>query len=134
MLLKRNRVNTNNVAEGRLFPTFVEFRQIVFTFLITMLAWVFFRARSVSDALLYIKGMFNESIITIPDNLTNWLISLFFIFVLVFVEWLQREKEHALELHNLNISRNFRWSFYVLIFFTIFWYGGDTAEFIYFQF
>tara|TARA_R110002111_G_scaffold142184_1_gene208192 strand:+ start:781 stop:2223 length:1443 start_codon:yes stop_codon:yes gene_type:complete len=134
MLLNRNRVNTNNVAEGRLFPTFVEFRQITFTFLLTMLAWVFFRAPSVTDALLYIKGFFNKSILTIPDNLNNWLISLFFIFVLVFVEWLQREKEHALELGSAKVSRYLRWSFYVIIFFVIFWYGGSQQDFIYFQF
>ena len=33
MLLNKNRVNTNNVAEGVLFPTFVELRQMLFCLL-----------------------------------------------------------------------------------------------------
>ena len=134
MLMKKNRVNTNNVAEGRLFPTFVEFRQIIFTFLLTMVAWVFFRAPSVTDALLYLKGLFNKSILSVPINLNNWLITLASIFTLVFVEWLQRDKEHALELHDIKMSRPLRWSVYVIIFFVIFWYGGSQQDFIYFQF
>ncbi|GGZ70364.1 MBOAT family O-acyltransferase [Algibacter mikhailovii] len=134
MLMKKNRVNTNNVAEGRLFPTFVEFRQIVFTFLLTMIAWVFFRAPSVADAFLYLKGIFNNSIFTVPDKFNNWLITLCFIFVLVFIEWLQREKEHTLELQNTNIPSYLRRSFYLIIFFTIFWFGGSQQDFIYFQF
>ena len=88
----------------------------------------------VLDALLYLKGLFNESIFTVPDNLNNWLITIAFIFTLVFVEWLQRDKEHALELHDIKMSRPLRWSFYVIIFFTIFWYGGSQQDFIYFQF
>jgi len=134
MLMKKNRVNTNNIAEDRLFPTLTEFRQVIFTFFLTMIAWVFFRAPSVTDALLYLKGVFNKSILSIPDKLNNWLITLFFIFVLVFVEWIQRDKEHALEIRNSNVPRYFRWSFYVIIFFVIFWFGGTEQDFIYFQF
>lgn len=134
MLMKKNRINTNSVAEGRMFPTFVEFRQIFFTFSLTIIAWIFFRAPSVKDALLYIKGLCNKTILTIPIEFNDWLITLVFILVLVFVEWLQRDKEHALEFQNSNISRYLRWSLYVIIFFSIFWYGGSQQDFIYFQF
>ncbi len=134
MLLKKNRINTNNVAEGRLFPSFTEFRQIVFTFVLTVIAWVFFRAPSVTDAFLYLKRLFSKTIFDIPDDFNTWLITLAFVLTLVFVEWLQRDKEHALELQNSNISRSFRWSLYVIIFFAIFWYGGSQQDFIYFQF
>ncbi|WJJ95487.1 MBOAT family O-acyltransferase [Algibacter luteus] len=134
MLLNKNRVNTNNVAEGVLFPTFVELRQMLFTFLLTMIAWVFFRAPSVSDAILYLNGLFDISIFTIPENLNEWILTLVFILALVVVEWLQREKEHALELYNTKMSKQLRWSFYLIIFFIIFWYGGTQQDFIYFQF
>ena len=134
MLLNKNRVNTNDVAEGVLFPTFVELRQMLFTFLLTMIAWVFFRAPSVSDAILYLNGLFDISIFTIPENLNEWILTLVFILALVVVEWLQREKEHALELYNTKMSKQLRWSFYLIIFFIIFWYGGTQQDFIYFQF
>ncbi len=135
MLLNKNRINTNNVAENRLLPTFTEFRQIIFTFFLTVIAWVFFRAPSVTDAILYLKGLVSKSIFSVPDNLNSWLITIFFIFVLIFTEWLQREKQHALELGDANkIPRYLRWCFYVIIFFTIFWYGGSEQDFIYFQF
>ena len=99
-----------------------------------MIAWVFFRAPSVSDAILYLNGLFDISIFTIPENLNEWILTLVFILALVVVEWLQREKEHALELYNTKMSKQLRWSFYLIIFFIIFWYGGTQQDFIYFQF
>lgn len=134
MLMKKNRVNTNDVAEGRLFANFNEIVQIVFTFLLTMIAWVFFRAPSVTDALLYLKGILSKTLFAIPDNFNDWLLTLAFVAALVVIEWLQRDKEHALELYGSNIPKYLRWGFYTIIFFTIFWYGGSQQDFIYFQF
>ncbi|GGD10016.1 MBOAT family O-acyltransferase [Hyunsoonleella pacifica] len=134
MLMKKNRVNTNGVAEGRLFANYNEIGQIIFTFLLTMIAWVFFRAPSVTDAFLYLRGVLSITFFTIPVDFNDWLITFAFVIALVVIEWLQRDKEHALELFGTNIPKYMRWSFYVIIFFTIFWYGGSQQDFIYFQF
>src|SRR6056300_856527 len=49
MLLKRNRANLGIVADARILPTFREFSQMGTTFLLTILAWVFFRAENMTD-------------------------------------------------------------------------------------
>lgn len=58
LLAKRNRVNTDNVAEGKLLPNLKELSQILLTFILTIIAWVFFRSATVHDALLFLSGIF----------------------------------------------------------------------------
>ena len=58
LLLKRNRNNTDNVAEGRWLPSFRELIQIGMTFGMTVLAWVFFRAADFGSSWLFIQGVF----------------------------------------------------------------------------
>ncbi|MCD6597398.1 MAG: MBOAT family protein [Bacteroidales bacterium] len=132
MLLKKNRVNTDNVAEGRLFPNIKEFFQLAITFFITLVAWIFFRARTISEAIDYIKHTFSDSLFTLPKTFRT---SIMFLFVLFFlIEWVQREKEHALQLENIKIPKLFRWGIYYGIMIMILIYGGPQQEFIYFQF
>ena len=130
LLLKRNRTNTNTVAENRLFLNFKEFVQISTTFLLTLLAWVFFRAESVSIAIKYLSAMFSKTIIDFP---TIDLKPLIFIIVLVFIEWLNRNKEHGLVLKNIS-NTPIRWGIYIIIFCFIFFFGAQSQSFIYFQF
>ena len=57
--------------------------------------------------------------------------------VMLFVEWLQREKEHALQLENTFKILNYRpvrWGIYVLILLIIKIFTGQSQTFIYFQF
>ena len=58
VIFNLNRKNTNTVAEGRLLPNMKEFCQIIFTFAITVIAWVFFRSRTVADAFDYVGRIF----------------------------------------------------------------------------
>jgi len=60
LIAGKNRQNLGLVAEGRLLPNIKEFIQICTTFLLTMLAWIFFRASSVGHALSYLKGIFSK--------------------------------------------------------------------------
>ena len=131
LLLNRNRINTNNVAENKLFIGFKELVQVVITFLLTLLAWVFFRAPNVSTAVHYIKDIFSASILSMPEVSIK---PLFFIILLVFVEWLQRNYKHGLEFSNHKINRPIRWVIYYVLILMIFWFGAEKQEFIYFQF
>jgi D-alanyl-lipoteichoic acid acyltransferase DltB (MBOAT superfamily) len=54
----RNRHNIEVVAFDRMIPSLREFGSILLTFTLTMLAWVFFRAESVTHAITYIKQIF----------------------------------------------------------------------------
>lgn len=134
MLFNINRNNLETVAQGRLFPSIKEVSAIVLTFSLTVLAWIFFRAENVTEATQYIMGIFNSSLFSVPnlkfdDKLTVILVTIF-----VIVEWLNRHKQHALELISSKAPRWMLWSSYLLILFTIIVFAGELQEFIYFRF
>ena len=132
LLLKKNRVNTDQVAEGKWFPSIKELFQMGTTFFITLIAWVFFRSENVSHAFSYLSGMFSKSLFSIPQRHPIELMILIGIFVLV--EWFQRDKQHDLEIDSIKIPRVFRWALYYSIILVIQNMGGVQQEFIYFQF
>ncbi|HTJ53188.1 MAG TPA: MBOAT family O-acyltransferase [Cyclobacteriaceae bacterium] len=137
MLLKQNKQNTNVVAEGKLFPSIKEAFQMVFTFFLVVVAWVFFRAPNVYQAFDYLKKMFSSTLLTKPEITdTNMILTMISIIIFVFIEWLQREKQHALQLDRSLIRyRAVRWAGYFCIALFIFVFGNfSKTEFIYFAF
>ncbi|PNQ73889.1 membrane-bound O-acyltransferase family protein [Hanstruepera neustonica] len=134
MLLNKNRINTNTVAEGNLFANMKEISQIGITFFITVIAWIFFRAENVSHAFSYLGSLFSRSFFELPNYQGLNFIYLGLIIALVVVEWLQRNKEHGLELNTTWISKPVRWSLYIVIILVIVVFGNSQQEFIYFQF
>lgn len=132
MLLKKNRINTNTVAEGKIFPNLKEFCQISSTFFITLIAWIFFRSTSIQDAFFYLTKMFSISLFGIPEVSAKK--TIVYILFLVTVEWVQRNKQHALQIENFNIPKFARWTIYYAIIFVIILFGGSPLEFLYFQF
>ncbi len=132
LLFGLNRKNQDTVAEGKLLPGIKESFQIFSTFFITVIAWVFFRSKSISDALVYISRMFSASLFSLPDISSSILNVLILIFVLV--EWLQRDKQHALQMDNVRIPKFLRWGLYYVIIMVIAGFGGSQQDFIYFQF
>lgn len=132
LLLNRNRVNTDTVAQGRLLPTLGQTMQIGITFLLTLLAWIFFRSQSVTQALEILGTIFSPSLVQRPEILPIWLIGL--ILVLMAAEWLARDREHALQFDQVKIPRIGRWCVYYALVFVIHTAGGTQQGFIYFQF
>ncbi|OBX23778.1 D-alanyl-lipoteichoic acid acyltransferase DltB (MBOAT superfamily) [Gelidibacter algens] len=136
LLAKKNRANIGDVAEGRLIPSLKEILNIISTFLLTVLAWVFFRADSVTQAIEYLIGIFSKSLFSIPEfeNRTHAMEVLVLIGFLMFIEWLGRESQYGLEHLGLNWNRSLRIAFYLAIICLIFLFMGKEQEFIYFQF
>lgn len=131
LLRNKNRVNTNLVAEGKWIPNLKELLQMITTFALTVFAWIFFRANSVSHAFDYILNLFssnpNTATVTIPTEIP-YLLLLF-----ILIEWLGRSSQFAIE--NLNrIPRFMRWCLYFGLILLLFLYAGQEQEFIYFQF
>ncbi len=60
LIIKRNRKNVDQVAGKSFFPTLIETFQMLVTFLLTTLAWVFFRAENIKHAFLYLSGIFKK--------------------------------------------------------------------------
>ena len=127
-----NRKHTNIVAEFRPFPTLVEILQILGTFLLTSIAWIFFRAQTVSDAFSILGRVFSPSLFSIPHSVPPFLI--LSILGLVVIEWFQRKKQHGLEISRSKNLLLLRWTAYLGIFILIIALGGSQQEFIYFQF
>jgi len=141
MLLKRNRQNTNVVAEGKILPSIKDFFQIGCTFFITIVAWIFFRAENISEAIAYLKRMFSVNNFKFDfyefqsiGSGGTIIYHIAFLIVFVLIEWLQRTKKHGLELNQTKIPRKVRWFFYYLLIFSILGFGGNQQDFIYFQF
>lgn len=132
LITNKNRNNLEIVAKGRMWPSLKELGAILLTFTLTVFAWIFFRAPSLKASFAYISRIFTKSLFSVPQDLytRQWL----FIFILVAVEWMQREKNHGLELNS--VSRlTVRWSAYVAILTLIISYGlYKDISFIYFQF
>jgi D-alanyl-lipoteichoic acid acyltransferase DltB (MBOAT superfamily) len=96
LLAKRNRKNLDTVAENRWFPTLKELLQMSITFTVTCLAWIFFRAESVADAIGYFKAMLTNNFL--PENFfffPPYLIVLIGVFILL--EWFVFRHDNALE-------------------------------------
>jgi len=134
LLSGKNRQNLGVAAKGKFLPSIKEIFQISITFFLTMFAWVFFRAKDVRHAISYIEGIFTSSFFKIPEVLPGLVLVL--ITVLILVEWIQREKEHGLEImkNDKNMNRPVRWALYITLIILVFAFAGSQQEFIYFQF
>jgi hypothetical protein len=103
------------------------------TFLLTVLAWVFFRAENISHALSYISEIFSISLFTSPEILPWEMMSLIAIFISV--EWFGRNGLYALEgLNKIKASFVKIGISFILIIVTILYMSNTEQEFIYFQF
>ena len=131
MVLNKNRQNLEIVAMYTLLPSLKEIFQILSTFLLTCFAWIFFRAGSVSQAVLYIKNIFSTTIFSVPSHFPYKIIVL--IGIMIVIEWLNRTRFHGLEIRRFNPL--IRRIMYVSIVIIIFRYASfGNHEFIYFQF
>ncbi len=121
------------VAEGRLFARPKELLQMAFTFLLVLISWVFFRAKSLSGAF----GIFGHIASARFFDASYWhgqytgyiLMAL----ALLVIEWFQRDKQHALQIDQT--EHVWRWAVYAACTLSILILGNFGAvDFIYFQF
>jgi len=135
LLLKTNRNNLDIVAQDKFFPSVYEIFKIASTFIMTTLAWVFFRAESVKQAIAIISNILSESLFQLPTVLPKGL--LFLILVFISIEWVSRHKKHGLELMQ-EVSNIKKLMDFTLVSFLIWalliWGSSKEVEFIYFQF
>ena len=132
ILMGKNRKYRDNVAEGRILPNLKELGQMLLTFFLVVIGWIIFRAESIGQAWAFIGQMCTSSILSVPDapGVTGFSVA---IVLMLVVEWVQRDKPHALDLTNIQ-SCVLRYVIYVFILFLTFSLGGRAENFIYFQF
>ena len=136
LLTKNNRNHLGPVAEGRFLPTMKETVQIGITFILTILAWIFFRAENLTHAMQIISEIGSSSLFTFPQfELSKYdaLIVILLIMIMLLIEWFGREKKHSLEF--MPKRKSIRIIIYYIILLMIFGAGNfNENEFIYFQF
>ena len=120
------------VAIDRAYPTLKELIQMLVTFGLVTLAWIFFRAENLSAALHYLSGIGTTSLFSIPEIRPSNLLALLILFVIM--EWTGRKSHYAIEHLAADSSRVTRWGFYMIICFSILLFHGKEQPFIYFQF
>lgn len=130
-LLKKLGTNNNNWIVVGL--------ETIVTLLVVLFAWIFFRADSIHEAIAYIRnivdhGIFSLSILNLRGRgISSTLIDASIaIAVMVIIEWLQRKKQHGLEIQHYPVV--LRWSIYWILAFICLIYLGNERTFIYFQF
>ena len=103
------------------------------TFILIVMASMFFRMESVRHGWEFLVGMSNISLLTRPSGkLSPALVILVCIFL--YVEWRQRKQEHGLDLTGIFIRPIVRYIIYFAIMLIIFLFKAPTIDFIYFQF
>lgn len=134
LVLKKNRINTNIIAENRVLPTFKELIKILFTFILILIGWIIFRSKSIHDCINYFSIIFTNFSITMPNCRKGVII---FILFMLIIEWINRFKEHGLQynpsvyiLHH-KIMRNI---LYIIVLLICLSFSGSQSDFIYFQF
>ena len=132
ILLGANRKYTNQVAEGRLLPTWRETIQMLVTFALVVLGWIIFRSQSITEAWNFIVHSISWSIFSMPMVIGGLKRTIFFTGILLIVEWLNRHKEHSLEIKQ--VPAVLRYAIYYVLVLCILEFGGSSQSFIYFQF
>jgi len=138
ILLNKNRKNINSVAEGRTLPNLKEVFQMSLTFGIVVIGWILFRAETIHKAAQILRHIFSRSLLHrglplyVVDGKIAYTALLVNIIILFTVEWLQRNKQHGLEIRQMNPW--LRRLVYVLIILSIILFMGQNQQFIYFQF
>jgi len=135
LVMKTHRSNLEVVAKGKLFPTIRELLAMVFTFSLTVFAWIFFRAKDIDHAFYFISRIFTDRLFTMQHFETRGYVTMGLVAVFVMIEWIGREDEYAIEKIGLTWSRPLRWMFYTLILLIMgLFVRTIETPFIYFQF
>ncbi len=117
------------VAESRSFPRIGECRQMVLTFTVVCVGWVFFRSDSVSDAVALIERVLALDV----DGPIRGRGGLPYCAAVLGIEWVQRREQHGLQVARLPVL--VRWLVYWMIASAILLLGSTGhVPFIYFQF
>ena len=137
ILSGKNRKYRDTVAEGRLLPSLRECGQMLSTFFLVTVGWILFRADDLVQAWTWIRAICSRTLFSVPGSLTSRVFVPIAVYlpILVVVEWLQRDREHALKPVSGNKAVNtlFYLAVFILVFAAAVSAQGDRA-FIYFQF
>lgn len=130
-------VNTkykDNPAQGKMIPSLKEMLQMLSTFFLATIGWIIFRSESIGQAIGYFQHLFSASLLNIGG--VDCFNVIFWCLVMMVVEWLQRNRQHALDMEGRGVFSLpiARYALYITLFVLIVHLTGEVQTFIYFQF
>jgi D-alanyl-lipoteichoic acid acyltransferase DltB (MBOAT superfamily) len=136
----RDTVATIALPDGTIktkwLPSLKEAGQMLVTFALAVVGWIVFRSKSIFEIGVFFKGIFDSDLFSVPMlNSRYFYLPLFFnICILVVVEWINRTKDHGLDVSRINsrLLRNIIYLFILLLMFIS--ASVEESSFIYFQF
>jgi Predicted membrane protein involved in D-alanine export len=133
-ILGKNRVHIGIVAQNQALPSFYELGQMLVTFSLVTLAWILFRAQSISEAWAYLIHLFSASIFTKPQMDIRVYLFMLITFIFLILEWVGRRGEFAIQHLGFSKPAITRYGLYYGLVMAIFLFARKEQEFIYFQF
>lgn len=119
------------------FPKAMDILKMAGTFCLVSAGLVLFRAPSVHDAFSFLSGVCSASLLSVPSlNIakTTWL----FIVLLFVMEWVQRDREHPLDMNGSSAGlfkhAPVRYLVYIVLIGIIWFFQGAAMSFMYFEF
>jgi len=124
------------IAEGCILPSWKEMGQMLFTFSLVTSGWIIFRSENLADFVQYCQGLCQLGTLHACYRLfiqSDMWPKMIFVMIMLVVEWLQRDKEHGLELSHMKPW--VKWVVCFLMAIMIYCFTDNKiGSFIYFQF
>jgi D-alanyl-lipoteichoic acid acyltransferase DltB (MBOAT superfamily) len=123
------------VAHGHWLPSLKEAGQLLLTFFLAVIGWILFRAETMTQAAEMIGRIFTHPFET--GNASLDLAPLWGCGILIVAEWLQRDKQHGLQITPNGLLSRYaviRYIIYLALLILMVRFTGSIQTFIYFQF
>ena len=126
----------DTVAHGRILPMPGEFLSMLVTFILINFGWILFRAPDIAGFATFMSRLMSPSLFSVNGLSMQMAQMLLWCAGLLLVEWMQREREHVLQIDGYRIfaSQWVRLALYAVLVALIFYFAGKVQTFIYFQF
>jgi len=136
-VISNSSVSTNT----KLFPGVLDIIQYLITFSIIAIGLIFFRATSLSDAMNILHNLFTNifsvsmlEFRSLGNGFAATLSNVLVLGVYVIIEWIQRDKEFALDFNDGKTSVNKKWIISALVLILILFFNQTVQEYVYFSY
>lgn len=128
---RKEKLKTNRIG----LPCLKDFGRIMLTWLLVVVGLIIFRGNCILEVFDYFQGVVQLDLLSVPCLMTkDYYIPLFVsIGLMLVVEWIQKDKQHGMDLSNI-YKAWVRYVIYFVIITIVFWLGGHAEEYVYFQF
>jgi D-alanyl-lipoteichoic acid acyltransferase DltB (MBOAT superfamily) len=133
LIANKNRIHLDSLFIDNFNQRIIVVFQILSTFFLVVIGWIFFRSPNIDSAFRIISKIFSKEIFDKPSIMPLMSTILSVIFMLV-IEWYSRNENFGIEKIDKILTSWLRYLFYFTLIFCIFWYAGEEQQFIYFQF